>query len=36
VREVKSADFEKAKRDIECIYKELGVHRITNGEVKRL
>ena len=36
VKEVKSTDFEKAKRDIECIYEQLGVHRITNGDVKRL
>lgn len=35
-REVKNSDFEKAKRDIESVYEQLGVRKITNGEVKRL
>ena len=36
VRDIRSNDFEKAKRDIDSIYKQLGAHRITNGDAKRL
>jgi len=36
VSELKSTEFERAKKEIDYVYDHLGVHKITNGEFRRL